>query len=128
MLGEILNPNFVKLLDEIAQHFRVQEQNDFESYDLNLSEQYDNHAFLKYVDLSIAMADTHIELDPEVAIRLMKLSKYAPYIGCDYANRLVVKEDPETYFSIEGMIVHFEEEKDNYHNYNFVLWKYEYQN
>jgi hypothetical protein len=128
MLGNILDEKFSNLLNNIVQYIRVNEQIHFEECEANQHESYESHDFLKFIDLAIYMAETHIELDPEVAVRLMKLTKYASYIGCNYGNDLVVIERPEDYFSIKGMIVNYEEEQDNYHNYKFVLWKYEYQN
>ncbi len=127
MLGQILDADFVKLLGDITEYFRVQEQNNFESYDINDHDNYENHDFLKYIDLALAMSDGFIKLDFEIAVRLMHLTKYAANIGCSYsANDMDFnREDPSEYESIEKFLVEYDGQENP--GYQFILYKYEYQ-
>lgn len=125
---QILSPHFVTLLDEIAQHFRVQEQKHFEEYNVTKPDMYENHDFLKYIDLAIALAETHIKLDQEVAIKLMLIPKYTNYVGCNYADEEIDPDNCWEYDSIQKILNLGKFNYEDYSDFKFILRKYEYQN
>ena len=53
MLGQILDKNFINLLDEIAMYFKFNEQISFEEYESGNLLLHD-HNYLKYIDLALA--------------------------------------------------------------------------
>ena len=55
MLVSVLNEKFESLLFDIANYFKINEQNDFENYELVNVDGYNNHDFLKYIDLVLAI-------------------------------------------------------------------------
>lgn len=120
MLVSVLNEKFESLLFDIANYFKINEQNDFESYELVNVDGYNNHDFLKYIDLVLAISDTHIEIDYEVAIRLARIEKYKPYLGCNFGFDDFDLSNPTEYSPINQDRLNALSS-----NYQYILYKYE---
>lgn len=122
MLGQILDQKFSDLLYEIAGYFRINEQKDFESFEVD-NENLLDHNYLLYIDLAIALQD-YVELDLEIAKRLFQNEKYKYYIKTNEGDDEVDLENPKNYKEVVMLENYLQTFPSLVDDWVFILSKY----